>query len=135
MFEYFKSLQFSAMEVAVLHSALVLQVDKLTAMQRDHSLPGISLSNMRIEWDATQQALGKLAASRFEAVNAVAVKDADAEASRYKEFCRLRDYRKPGVEVCRYTEAEAFTLATRKPLKAAMEKIISKKQDRWSEKW
>lgn len=32
----------------------------------------------------------------------------------YKEFCRLRDYRKPGVEVPQYTEAEAFALATRK---------------------
>ena len=29
----------------------------------------------------------------------------------YKEFCRLRDYRKPGVEVPHYTEAEAFALA------------------------
>ena len=31
---------------------------------------------------------------------------------RYKEFCRLRDYRKPGAEVPHHTEAEAFTLAT-----------------------
>ena len=30
---------------------------------------------------------------------------------QYKEFCRLRDYRKPGVEVPQYTEAEAFSLA------------------------
>ena len=30
----------------------------------------------------------------------------------YKEFCRLRDYRKPGAEVCQHTEAEAFALAT-----------------------
>lgn len=30
----------------------------------------------------------------------------------YKEFCRLRDYRKPGAEVPQYTEAEAFALAT-----------------------
>ena len=30
---------------------------------------------------------------------------------QYKEFCRLRDYRKPGVEVPHYTEAEAFALA------------------------
>lgn len=33
---------------------------------------------------------------------------------QYREFCRLRDYRKPGVEVCQYTEAEAFALATNK---------------------
>mgnify|MGYP001599091130 CR=1 FL=1 len=32
----------------------------------------------------------------------------------YKEFCRLRDYRKPGAEVPQYTEAEAFALATKK---------------------
>lgn len=31
---------------------------------------------------------------------------------QYKEFCRLRDYRKPGVEVPHHTEAEAFALAT-----------------------
>ena len=31
---------------------------------------------------------------------------------QYKEFCRLRDYRKPGIEVPHYTEAEAFALAT-----------------------
>lgn len=30
---------------------------------------------------------------------------------QYKEFCRLRDYRKPGIEVPHYTEAEAFALA------------------------
>ena len=30
---------------------------------------------------------------------------------KYKEFCRLRDYRKPGIEVPHYTEAEAFALA------------------------
>lgn len=29
---------------------------------------------------------------------------------QYKEFCRLRDFRKPGVEVCEYTEAEAFAM-------------------------
>lgn len=29
---------------------------------------------------------------------------------QYQEFCRLRDYRKPGVEVPLYTEAEAFAL-------------------------
>ena len=33
---------------------------------------------------------------------------------QYKEFCRLRDYRKPGAEVPQYTEAEAFALATDK---------------------
>lgn len=31
---------------------------------------------------------------------------------QYKEFCTLRDYRKPGAEVCHYTEAEAFAKAT-----------------------
>ena len=30
----------------------------------------------------------------------------------YKEFCRLRDYRKLGAEVCQHTEAEAFVMAT-----------------------
>lgn len=30
---------------------------------------------------------------------------------QYKEFCRLRDYRKPGVEVPQHTEAEAFASA------------------------
>lgn len=30
---------------------------------------------------------------------------------QYREFCRLRDYRKPGVEVCQYTEAEEFAIA------------------------
>ena len=30
---------------------------------------------------------------------------------QYKEFCRLRDYRKPGVDVPQHTEAEAFALA------------------------
>ncbi|MGK5014731.1 hypothetical protein [Janthinobacterium sp. HLS12-2] len=29
----------------------------------------------------------------------------------YKEFCQLRDYRRPGTEVSQYTEAEAFALA------------------------
>ena len=29
---------------------------------------------------------------------------------QYKEFCRLRDFRKPGVEVCQYTEADAFAM-------------------------
>lgn len=32
----------------------------------------------------------------------------------YKEFCQLRDYRKPGAEVCQYTESEAFAMATSK---------------------
>lgn len=31
---------------------------------------------------------------------------------QYKEFCRLRDHRKPGAEVCQHTEAEAFAMAT-----------------------
>ena len=30
---------------------------------------------------------------------------------QYKEFCRLRDYRKHGAEVPHHTEAEAFALA------------------------
>ena len=29
---------------------------------------------------------------------------------QYKEFCRLRDFRKPGMEACEYTEAEAFAM-------------------------
>lgn len=29
----------------------------------------------------------------------------------YKEFCQLRDYRKPGAEVPQHTEAEAFASA------------------------
>ncbi len=36
------------------------------------------------------------------------------KVSKYNEFCRLRDYRKPGAEVPLYTEAEAFALATDK---------------------
>lgn len=32
--------------------------------------------------------------------------------NRYTEFCRLRDYRAPGADACKYTEAEAFALAT-----------------------
>ncbi|WFR81387.1 hypothetical protein P9875_09575 [Janthinobacterium rivuli] len=32
------------------------------------------------------------------------------QMDQYKEFCRLRDYRKPGVEVPHHTEAEAFAL-------------------------
>lgn len=36
------------------------------------------------------------------------------EEANYKQFCRLRDYRKPGAEVPLYTEAEAFALATDK---------------------
>lgn len=31
--------------------------------------------------------------------------------NEYKEFCRLRDYREPGAEICQHTEAEAFALA------------------------
>ena len=36
------------------------------------------------------------------------------KVNKYNEFCRLRDYRKPGAEVPQYTEAEAFALATNK---------------------
>ena len=36
------------------------------------------------------------------------------EDADYKEFCRLRDFRKIGAEVPQYTEAEAFALATSK---------------------
>ncbi|WP_193317389.1 hypothetical protein [Janthinobacterium violaceinigrum] len=39
---------------------------------------------------------------------------ATMQTDAYKDFCRLRDYRKPGAEVPKYTEAEAFALATRK---------------------
>lgn len=35
------------------------------------------------------------------------------QMDQYKEFCRLRDYRKPGVEVPHHTEAEAFALAVK----------------------
>lgn len=31
---------------------------------------------------------------------------------QYKEFCALRDYRKPGADVCQHTEAKAFAMAT-----------------------
>ena len=34
---------------------------------------------------------------------------------QYKKFCRLRDYRAPGAEVCAHTEAEAFALANKPP--------------------
>ena len=44
-------------------------------------------------------------------VSAVAAFIEDAD---YKEFCRLRDFRKIGAEVPQYTEAEAFALATSK---------------------
>ena len=39
---------------------------------------------------------------------------AKEKMDQYQEFCRLRDYRKPGAEVPQYTEAEAFALATNK---------------------
>lgn len=96
----------------MLDSALAAHADKLAAMITDASMPALSIRNMRIELEAAQHALGKLAASRFEAVNALAAKNAGAAGSQYREFCRLRDYRKPGVEVCQHTEAEAFALAT-----------------------
>lgn len=38
---------------------------------------------------------------------------------QYKEFCRLRDYRKPGVEVPHHTEAEAFALAVQSKARQA----------------
>ncbi len=47
---------------------------------------------------------------------------------QYREFCRLRDYRKPGVEVCQYTEAEAFTLATRSPLQNQIASLLPAQQ-------
>lgn len=37
-------------------------------------------------------------------------KSQDNYMDQYKEFCRLRDFRKPGVEVYEYTEAEAFAM-------------------------
>ncbi|OEZ98789.1 hypothetical protein DUPY_29690 [Duganella phyllosphaerae] len=100
------------MEVAVLHAAVAAHADRLSTLLADAGLPELSVSNMRIELSATQQALRKLSASRFEAVNALDAKNVSAAESQYREFCRLRDYRKPGVEVCQHTEAEAFTLAT-----------------------
>lgn len=33
------------------------------------------------------------------------------QMDKYKEFCRLRDYRQPGAEVPQHTEAEAFASA------------------------
>ncbi|MDO8041305.1 hypothetical protein [Janthinobacterium sp. SUN137] len=38
-------------------------------------------------------------------------KPKNIKMDQYKEFCLLRDYRKPGVEVPHHTEAEAFALA------------------------
>lgn len=121
MLEYFKSLQFSVMEAAVLDSALAAHADKLASMMTDTSMPALSIRNMRIELEAAQHALGKLAASRFEAVNTLDVRGIGQAGNRYKEFCRLRDYRKPGVEVCQHTEAEAFALATSEDIKKKIE--------------
>lgn len=47
---------------------------------------------------------------------------------RYKEFCRLRDYRKPGMEVCHYTEAEAFALANRDPFQDLVTTVLPTNQ-------
>lgn len=134
MLEYFKSLQFSGMEAAVLDSALAAHADKLAAMMADSSMSALSTRNMRIELEAAQHALGKLAASRLEAVNALDVKGAGQAGKQYKEFCRLRDYRKPGVEVGQYTEAEAFALATCKPVENSVANLISAEQTEWSAK-
>lgn len=49
--------------------------------------------------------------------------------NNYTEFCRLRDYRMPGVEVCKYTESEAFALATCETAEfAAVHALISDDQ-------
>lgn len=37
--------------------------------------------------------------------------EANEKMDKYKEFCRLRDYRRPGAEVPHHTEAQAFALA------------------------
>ena len=44
---------------------------------------------------------------------------------QYTEFCRLRDYRKPGAEVPQYTEAEAFALAVRTDSKNRKKKCFA----------
>ena len=69
-----KSLQLSVMEAAILDSALATNADKLAAMITDTSMPARGIRNMRIELEAAKQALGKLAASRFEAVIALHVR-------------------------------------------------------------
>lgn len=48
-----------------------------------------------------------------------------AEEADYKEFCRLRDYRKPGAEVPQYTEAEAFALAVQTDSKNRKKKCFA----------
>ena len=47
------------------------------------------------------------------------------EDANYKEFCRLRDYRKPGAEVPQYTEAEAFALAVQTDSKNRKKKCFA----------
>jgi len=47
---------------------------------------------------------------------------------QYKEFCRLRDYRKPGAEVPHHTEAEAFALAVQSKTSAAEPALQKKNQ-------
>ena len=47
------------------------------------------------------------------------------EEADYKEFCRLRDYRKPGAEVPQYTEAEAFALAVQTDFKNGKKKCFA----------
>lgn len=51
---------------------------------------------------------------------------------QYKEFCRLRNYRKPGVEVPHHTEAEAFALATRKLVEEPVTNVLTLEQTDWS---
>ena len=120
------------MEVAVVHSAIPAHADRLVALLGDTSLPAISISNMQIELSATNQMLGKLSTCRFEAVNAVTVKNVGAAERQYREFCRLLDYRKPGVEVGQYTEAEAFALTTRKPVEEPVANLLPAEQTEWS---
>ena len=54
------------------------------------------------------------------------------QTDTYKEFCRLRDYRKPGAEVCQYTEAEAFAVATRKAVEEAVANVLPAEQTEWN---
>ena len=50
---------------------------------------------------------------------------ASTQMDPYKEFCRLRDYRKPGAEVPQYTEAEAFALAVQTDSKNRKKKCFA----------
>lgn len=54
-------------------------------------------------------------------------KPKNIKMDQYKEFCRLRDYRKPGVEVPHHTEAEAFALAVQS--KAGHTEVAQRKKN------